>query len=119
MKRIFFTVAAILVVTGCNESKSAPPAVSAGAGDFEKLTNDFIYGSLALSPAAATQAGYHQHNGVPLDEAIDDWSAAGLDAQRRFANDMQNRIAALNVNALDQEQQADVQIIRNNITLSM
>ena len=44
--------------------------------DFNKLTDDFMYGALALTPVSATQAGYHEHNGMSLDEALDDYSAA-------------------------------------------
>ncbi len=40
--------------------------------DFTKLTDEFAYGSLALSPVAATSAGYHEHHGVKLDEKLDD-----------------------------------------------
>jgi len=85
----------------------------------DTLTDDFIKGALALSPVTATQAGYHTHNGAALDEQIDDLSTAGIDAQRRFYQDMQRRIAALDPAALDREQQADVQIIKNNVGLSL
>src|SRR5262249_55943416 len=37
---------------------------------FDAVSRDFIYGSLALSPVSATSAGYHRHNGVPLDELL-------------------------------------------------
>src|SRR5579862_2623341 len=40
--------------------------------DFSKLSEDFVYGSLALSPVSATGAGYHEHRGVHLDEKLDD-----------------------------------------------
>jgi len=83
--------------------------------DFEKLTDDFTRGVLALSPASATQAGYHVHNGMALDEAIDDFSPAGIDAQRRFYQDTQKRLAALDVASLDRGQQADLEILRNNV----
>src|SRR5713226_4282840 len=42
--------------------------------DFSKLTEEFVYSSLALSPVSATSAGYHEHNGVSLDEKLDDYS---------------------------------------------
>jgi hypothetical protein len=90
-----------------------------GPADFEKLTDDFMYGVLALSPASATQAGYHEHNGMSLDETLDDYSAAGIDAQRRFYRAMQDRVEGIDVAALDREQQADLQIITNNIGLAM
>src|SRR5438132_3793448 len=89
------------------------------AADFEKLTDDLLYGSLALSPVAATQTGYHVHNGVQLDEQIDDFSVAGMDAQRRFWEGLKTRIDALNAASLDKEQQADLDIMKNQINLAM
>ena len=94
-------------------SCSAPPATSPQTGssrtttDFEKLTDDLLYGSLALAPVNATQAGYHEHNGVQLDEQLDDFSAAGIDAQRAFWDGLKTRIDALGAASLDKEQQAD------------
>src|SRR5689334_20132721 len=81
--RQHFLVAALaaslsaLMSTGCSNTK--PPSQ-----DFDKLVNDFVYGSLALSPVGATSSGYHQHNGISLDEALDDWSPAGIEAARKF-----------------------------------
>ena len=89
------------------------------AMDFDQLTQDFIYGSLALSPVSATGTGYHVHNGVPLDELLDDYSAAGLDQQRTFYKDFQTRIAALDAAKLDKEQRVDLDIVKNNIDLGL
>ncbi len=101
-----------LALSGC--SSRSNPAV-----DFDKLTQDFIYGSLALSPVSATSTGYHVHNGVPIDELIDDYSSGGLDQQRNFYRDFQMRIAALDTAKLDKEQRADLDIIKNNIELGL
>src|ERR1700687_4306161 len=103
------TVLALVIVSlgGCSRPN---PAMQ-----FDKLTEDFLYGSLALSPVSATAAGYHLHNGVPLDELVDDYSAGGLDQQRTFYKDFQLRIAALDGSTLDKEQRADLDIIKNNI----
>jgi uncharacterized protein (DUF885 family) len=94
-------------LAGCNRSNPAQ--------QFDKLTEDFLYGSLALSPVSATATGYHVHNGVPLDELLDDYSAGGLDQQRTFYKDFQLRIAALDATTLDKEQRADLDIIKINI----
>jgi uncharacterized protein (DUF885 family) len=83
--------------------------------DLDKLTEDFLYGSLALSPVSATGVGYHVHKGVPLDELVDDYSADGLDQQRNFYNDFQLRTAALDVTRLDKEQRVDLDIMKNNV----
>jgi len=113
-------IAVLLGCLGC----SAPPATSNSdarrqPADFEKLTDDLLYGSLALSPVSATQAGYHTHNGVQLDEQLDDFSAAGIAAQRLFWEGLKMRIDALNSASLDKEQQADLDIMKNQITLAM
>jgi len=106
-------VLALLLISlgGCSH-----PNTSA---DFDKLTQDFLYGSLAQSPVSATAAGYHLHNGVPLDELVDDYSSGGLDQQRNFYKDFQLRIAALDTAKLDKEQHVDLDIIKNNIDLAL
>src|SRR5262245_30354365 len=120
MRRALIAGAILLVLSACRassptqEKKDTAPVV-----DMEALTDAFVKGALALAPVTATQAGYHTHNGAALDEQIDDFSAAGIDAQRRFYQDMQRRVAALDTAKLDREQQADVQIIKNNIGLSL
>ncbi len=115
------TVLMVLVVgmssSGCRPSAPPPPAF-----DFAAFSDEFTRGALALSPVAAVQAGYHEHNGVSLDETIDDYSAAGIEAQRRFYRGIRDRVAALNVASLDQldrDEQADVQIINNAVGLAL
>jgi uncharacterized protein (DUF885 family) len=100
-------------VTGCKTA--APPAKP----DFSKLTDDFVYGSLALSPVGATSAGYHEHNGRHLDEEIDDFSAVGIDQQHKFYSDFHNRLAAIQQDSLSAEDRADYQVIDNQIDLSL
>jgi uncharacterized protein (DUF885 family) len=121
MGRIGSTViAAVLVAAGaCNRQPSQQATVTPARPDFEKLTDDFTRGVLALSPVSATQAGYHEHNGKALDEMLDDFSPAGIEAQRRFYQDFEKQLAALDVASLDRGQQADLQILRNNIGMSL
>jgi uncharacterized protein (DUF885 family) len=120
MKRMTSLVFALcLLAAACNQPASQRETRVAAAPEFEKLTDEFTRGVLALSPVSATQAGYHEHNGMKLDEAIDDFSAAGIDAQRRFYKDVQSRLASLGAASLDREQQADLQILRNNVGVSL
>src|SRR5215469_9778966 len=100
-------VAASICLGGCNRQPSQTANTLAAGPDFEKLTDDFTKSVLALSPVSATQAGYHDHNGMVLDEMVDDFSPAGIDAQRRFYQDTQKRLAALPAASLDRQQQAD------------
>ena len=87
--------------------------------DFSKLTEDFVYGALALSPVSATQAGYHAHQGVKLDEKLDDFSPSGIDAARKFDTEFKDRLAAIDQQTLTAEERADYRIIQNAIDLSL
>src|SRR5579871_129877 len=107
--------ALVLLCGGCSTTK--PDAEKSGA--FDKLTADFVFDSLALSPVSATQAGYHTHNGVALDEMLDDFSPAGIAAQRAAIAGFQTRIAALDQKTLDPEQSADLEIMKSNLALSL
>jgi uncharacterized protein (DUF885 family) len=107
------TVAILFYSAGC---KSKPETQKP---DFSKLTGDFVYGSLALSPTNATQAGYHEHQGVKLDEKLDDYSPTGIQAAQNFYSDFKTRLAAIDQQALSAEDRADYQIIRNAIDLSL
>ncbi len=100
-------------MAGCkmNQEKQKP--------DFSKLTEDFVYGSLALSPVSATQAGYHEHQGVRLDEKLDDFSTSGVEASRKFYAGFHDQLAAIDQQALSAEERADYQTIQNAIDLSL
>src|SRR5438445_1576914 len=84
VKFIFAVAAALILLTACG----GPPAPS-----FDSLAEDFVYGVLALSPSSSTQVGYHQHKGVNLDQALDDYSPQGISRQREFYDDFSNRLA--------------------------
>src|ERR1051326_8641980 len=79
--------------------------------DFSKLEEDFVYGSLALSPVSATSAGYHEHNGKQLDEMLDDFTQSGIGEQRRFYIELHNRMELIKPESLDPEKRADYRII--------
>jgi uncharacterized protein (DUF885 family) len=93
-------------------------AVQAASGaDFQRLVDDFIFGTLALAPASATQTGAHRYHGMSLDDALDDYSKAGIEARRALLNRIEVRIDAL-PGSLDDEQRADVGIMRDAIGAS-
>src|SRR5437879_4473232 len=110
MISVAFTGFSILMA-GCKMTpeKQAP--------DFSKLTEDFVYGSLALSPVSATQAGYHEHQGIKLDEKLDNFSPPGIEAARKFYAGFHDGLAAIDQQALSAEERADYQIIQNAIDL--
>jgi uncharacterized protein (DUF885 family) len=102
-----------LALTGCKEP-AAPPKP-----DLSGLTDDFVYGSLALSPVTSTATGYHERDGVHLDEQLDDFSPAGIDKQHKFYSDFHTRLAAIAQDSLSAEDKADYQIIDNAINSSL
>jgi uncharacterized protein (DUF885 family) len=85
--------------------------------DFAKLTDDFVYGSLALSPVSATAAGYHEHRGESLDEKLDDFSRSGFMEQRRFFMDFRNRLESIKPESLPAEERADYDVMQDQIGL--
>jgi len=87
--------------------------------DLSKLTDDFVYGSLALSPVSATAAGYHEHNGVKLDQKLDDFSSAGTQTQRQFYSGFRDRLAAIRQDQLSKEDGADYQVLANQTELAL
>jgi uncharacterized protein (DUF885 family) len=87
--------------------------------DFSKVTEDFVYGSLALTPVSATSAGYHEHNGVRLDEKLDDFTMSGIQDQRRFYSDFHDRLTLIKPESLSPEERADYQIVQNQIDLTL
>jgi len=100
----------------CTLLASAP---ARAAADFDALTGEFVYSTLALSPVTATAQGYHRHNGVVLDDELDDFSPAAIERSLRFYREWDQRVARLNSTGLDAEQQADLQVIRNTINLAL
>jgi uncharacterized protein (DUF885 family) len=93
--------------------KPATPKPATPDGQFEQLVQDYVYGTLVLSPTTATGVGYHTHRDVSLDDVLDDYSAAGIAASRGFAQEIEGRIARLDAKSLDAEQRADIDIMRD------
>ena len=112
----------VLLLVMCVSCSTAKPTTTTNmntTAEFEKLTDDLLYGALALAPVSATQTGYHEHNGMKLDEMLDDYSPSGIDGQRKFYESIQSRVNSLNTASLDKEQQADVEIIKNQLNLQL
>jgi uncharacterized protein (DUF885 family) len=88
-------------------------AAAAAPTPVDKIVDDYMYGSLALSPTSATQAGYHRHQGVVLDDLLDDFSPRGIEAGRQLLKDIESRIPKLDLATLDAEQRADIAILQS------
>lgn len=96
----------LMVLGACGKKQVAPQTFSA-------MTEEFVQSTLALSPVSATSAGYHKHQGVALDERLDDVSQGGMEAQRRHYRDWLNRLGRIDAQSLDPQARADLDLMRN------
>ncbi len=101
-------------------------APSAASAKFSKLCEDFIHETLALSPATASQVGYHQHvdpttgKTVALDALLDDVSPAGIALQRSVYAHWRERFhTEVSKASLNPQDAADWQLIDDQIALSL
>src|SRR5580698_4784636 len=98
--------------------------VSSGCGtpenDFSKLSGEFVYTTLAFSPAAATAAGLHQYRGQNLDEQLDDMSPASIDHQHKYYQQFHQRLQnEVKPDSLSPESRADLHILQNQVALAL
>src|ERR1700680_5096088 len=110
-------IAAVLCCPGV-WAASANARTPSTDGQFDQLVDDFVLGTLALSPTTATSFGYHVHHGASLDDMLDDFSPAGIAASRSLLRDIEARIARLDTGALDAEERADIDIMRDALGAS-
>src|ERR1700729_1480737 len=82
---------------------------------FSQVVDDFVFGTLALSPTTATGIGYHRHHGAILDDLLEDFSPVGIKNSLDLLRDIEVRIANLDPKSLNAEQGADIDIVHNAI----
>jgi uncharacterized protein (DUF885 family) len=111
MFRAIWLSAAVVLLAGCGGKKPV--------ADIHQLTQESVYTNLRFSPVAATQTGYHQHQGVVLDELLDDYSPAAIDAQRKFHSGFRKRLDAVQPEQLSAEDRADYDILRGQCELAL
>jgi len=100
----------LLVAAGCRKDS---------AGDFARMSDEFVRTSLSFTPALATSAGLHEYQKQNLDEMLDDLTPPSLDRQRRFYVDFQKQLDGLRTDQLTLEDQADLAILRDQVQLSL
>jgi len=111
MRAVAPAILSALLLASCGVKKTRQ--------SFSELEQEFIYTSLAFSPVSATSAGYHRHQGVNLDQQLDDFSAASRERQKKFYDDMRYGLHdAAEDQQLSPEDRADYDIIDNQIRLA-
>lgn len=105
-------VCALLLLSACSP-KPAPDPMAA-------LSAEFVHTALSFTPVSATQAGYHRHGNLKLDEMLDDYSPGGIERQRQFCLHFRRRLGrSVDPSRLPAEDRADYDIISAQIALSL
>jgi uncharacterized protein (DUF885 family) len=99
-----------LLTAGCAKSPRERLALA---------TEEFVYGTLAASPAAATAAGLHTYQGIKLDLMLDDISGAAFEKQRRFYEKYRDTLNQIKTAELTPEEKADFDILQNQVNLGL
>ncbi|HET8550182.1 MAG TPA: DUF885 domain-containing protein, partial [Bryobacteraceae bacterium] len=113
MLRALGWVAVALTLAGCTLTHTERES-------FAKLSEEFVYTTLANSPVLATQVGYHRHGTLELDAALDDYSPEELGRQRRWLQELRLRLArSVDVRQLSPGDRADFDTISDQISLAL
>jgi len=115
---------AIVVVLGTHGLTPAETKETASQA-FARLSERFVKELLALSPTAASQAGYHRHvdaagKAVELDARLDDLGPQAYEDVGRFYREWKQRLdAEAPAQALDPQDRADRRLIQDQIDLGL
>ena len=110
-----FAAALLLAPSGAALTQSRDTTLAG----FPSLASEFVYTSLAFSPASATQAGLHDwtdpYTGrrAHLDSLLDSFSPEAIAKQRAYFLRVQSRLAAMDRAKLDAQTQADYDLVAN------
>ncbi|MFN2602830.1 MAG: DUF885 domain-containing protein [Gemmatimonadaceae bacterium] len=100
-------------------------AQTTASSRFPALANEFVFTTLAFSPAGATQQGLHRytdprtHRVLHLDQMLDDFSPAELSRQRAFYQNFKRRLERSSVGKMDPQTQADYDLLQNAIGFAL
>jgi uncharacterized protein (DUF885 family) len=86
---------------------------------FSQIAEEYVLNTLTFAPSMATAAGYHRHNGVPLDELLDEFSQVTANRQRayysRFSTGLKRDVDPAK---LAPEDRADYDLVKQLIALA-
>ncbi|MEP7367136.1 MAG: DUF885 domain-containing protein [Acidobacteriota bacterium] len=92
---------------------------SAPEQQFSGMLQEFVSTTLSFSPVAATAAGYHAHNDIPLDDQLDSFSAESVRKQLDFYEGFEKRLdAKAEAGGLSAQEQADYELMRDQCRLA-
>ena len=86
---------------------------------FPSMEEEFIGTTLSFSPSNATAQGYHSHIGADLDNALDDVGPPAVNRQRDYYSAFHRKLEDVDRDSLAPEDQADFDIIQDQIALTL
>jgi uncharacterized protein (DUF885 family) len=110
LMRLSVAVSFAVLISGLSPARATPTDLQ-----FNQVVEDFVFGTLGLSPTTATGIGYHKHHGALLDDMLEDFSPAGIKASLGLLGDIEIRIGKLDAKSLSAEQRADIDIMHDAI----
>jgi uncharacterized protein (DUF885 family) len=111
MRTIPVVILLALLTIACRSSSSD--------SEFPKLTEEFVYKTLAFSPVYASSQGLHSYGGVNFDTQIDDISRQAVQQQREFYSRIHKRLEGFDKARLSPEDRADYDIMDEQIGLTL
>jgi uncharacterized protein (DUF885 family) len=110
MIKLVAAVGVVLMITGCSRNS---------AGDFSRLSDEFVYTTLSFSPITATAAGLHQYNNQNFDDILDDVSPAAFEKEKKFYEGFRQRLTGLKTESLKAADRADLTVMQDQISLAL
>ena len=112
--------------TAAAEKPASAPAPAQSNTRFAQMCDEFVKDSLALTPATASEVGYHQHTDaktgktIRLDAQLDDVSPQAMAVQVRFYRQWRQRFQSETpVSRLNAQDAADYRLIDDQIALNL
>ncbi len=109
MKSLLWLVGVVLLA-GCAGPRTAEDSRGAADAKFEQVADDYIRGYLEWRPQTGTTLGLHEYDGK-----VTDFSQASIDTELARLKLFEQRMAALDTNALSKSAWYDYQILRSAI----
>src|SRR5689334_1142026 len=78
--------------------------------EWNKMVDDFFADYFRMNPTAGTYAGLHQY-----DTQLEDYSRAGVEAQKAIARVWMNRLAKYDFSHLSAEERQDLRLVESSI----
>jgi uncharacterized protein (DUF885 family) len=114
LARYRWILSAVLLGTSVCGAASAPFQCNATVSEgFSDKANRFLLANLLYQAVEATQAGYHGDASAPLDNELDDQSAATLAAQRALL--LRGKLCFAKIQTPSPEDAADLALLLDNI----